>query len=513
MSNSQDTLAYETAKRNTKEATGLLEKEIDPEKYILGPRDEIAISIMTAKPVEITEVISPEGKLIIKGVGIVDLKNKSLKEAYEIIREKIRRVYKTEEIFIALNDLRMFKVSISGALSRPMILPATAVDRVSEVIDRAGGMSPDASLRNIRLKRPASGRNYYVDLLRYYLLGETEANPFVLGGDHIVIPPSSDKKLVAIYGEVYSPSPYEFIEGDSLSTIVRFSQGFLPSAFLDSVEVVRTIENNTDLDHQYLDLSDWPEMIKNGKINLPNDMPLTNGDRVFVRKQKNWTKTRYAVIKGEVVYPGKYAIDEKNIHVRDLINKAGGFTPEASLEASEFVRQAEFERKDKEMERLSNMSYSEMSESERKYYQARVREKRGAMAINFRAIMTDPNSEDNILLINQDSIVVPKKKDYVNVQGRVNNPGNIKYVEGFTYLDYINSAGGFGYRADEGETLVAKSKGELFLAEDHNYTIEPGDVILVPPVSERDVWTGITQALTVTSQVVALAGVFLAIFR
>jgi protein involved in polysaccharide export with SLBB domain len=267
------------------------------------------------------------------------------------------------------------------------------------------------------------------------------------------------------------------------------------------------------LEHSILDLSSWRELIDSGNVDFPNDIKLHIGDRIYIREKRDWKETKYAVIKGEVTYPGKYAIDDRSTRVRDLISRAGGFKNDASLEATEFIRQEEFATRDEEMERLSRMPYSEMSESERKYYQARVREKKGIMALDFKNILENPDSEDNILLRHQDSIVVAQKKDYINVQGRVNNPGNVKYVEGYTYLDYIQSAGGFGYRADDGETLLAKSKGELFLAEDMNYTIEPGDVILVPPVSEREVWSGVMQALTISSQVVALAGVFLAIFR
>jgi protein involved in polysaccharide export with SLBB domain len=509
----KDTLAYETARAISKETTGLLEREIDPAEYLLGPRDEIAISIMTSKPIVISEKISAEGKLVIEGVGIADLKGKTLEQAYGIIKNKIRKVYKTEEVFIALKDLREFKVSVSGAVPKPIIVPATAVDRVSEVIDRAGGLKFDGSLRNITLKREKNNEVVKVDLLRFYLLGEDDANPCVLGGDHIIVPPNSEKQSIEVFGEVYNPSQFEYVEGDSLSTVIRFCQGFLPSAFLDSVEIVRMTEQGILLEHISLDLSSWKGRLDNGGAELANDMKLQIGDRIYVRERRNWKKTKYAVIKGEVVYPGKYAIDERSTRVRDLIFRAGGFTDDASLEASEFIRQEEINKRDEEMERLSRMPYSEMSESERKYYQARVREKKGIMAIDFDAIMDNPGSEDNILVRHKDSLVVPQKKDYINVQGRVNNPGNVKYVEGYTYLDYIESAGGFGYRADDDETLLAKSKGELFLAEDRNYTIQPGDVILVPPVSERQVWDGVMQALTISSQIVALAGVFLAIFR
>jgi protein involved in polysaccharide export with SLBB domain len=154
-----------------------------------------------------------------------------------------------------------------------------------------------------------------------------------------------------------------------------------------------------------------------------------------------------------------------------------------------------------------------MSESEYKYFQARLNEKVGVMAISFPKLMADYNSEDNIILQNRDSIIVPEKKYFVNVQGRVNNPGLVVYKPDYNYLDYINAAGGFGFRSDEGATMIVKSKGQQFDAEEMNYTIAPGDYILVPP--KKDIgWGQIAMTtLTVVAQIVAIGGVIIALTR
>ncbi len=64
-----DTLAYQTGQRIIKETEGLVEKEIDPEKYILGPQDKLTISIIATRPREIEVEVSPEGKIAIPEVG------------------------------------------------------------------------------------------------------------------------------------------------------------------------------------------------------------------------------------------------------------------------------------------------------------------------------------------------------------------------------------------------------------------------------------------------------------
>ena len=89
----------------------------------------------------------------------------------------------------------------------------------------------------------------------------------------------------------------------------------------------------------------------------------------------------------------------------------------------------------------------------------------------------------------------------------------IVYKPDYTYLDYINAAGGYGFRSDESGTMIVKSKGQQFDAESMNYKIVAGDYILVPP--KKDIgWGQIAMtALTVVAQIVAIGGVIIALTR
>ncbi len=502
-----DTLSREMTKSAINQASGLLEKEIDPEKYIVGQNDEFSISIMTSEPREMDLKVSPDGTLLVPAIGIVDLKGKKLSESIRLIRDLVSKMYNSKEVFVVLKDIRRFKVSVSGSVAKTAIMPATAADRVSEIIDKSGGLKYDASMRNIILIRDNNHQRVRVDLLKFYLLGDDDSNPYLFGGDKIIVPPSNDKSVIGIYGEVASPGVYEFVEGDSLSTLIRFGLGFLEAAFLDSVEIVRS--EGKAITSTFMNLNSWRDFESQNTTFL-NDMPLRSGDRVYVRREKDWQKLEYVVVTGEVNYPGYYAIENNKDKVDELINRFGGFTNDASLESITYIRQSEFDKPDEEMERLSKISPSEMSESETRYYQSRKLEKRGVMSIDFKKILTEPSTEDNVVLVHRDSIIVPSLKSFVNVQGRVVNPGLMTFNQRYDYLDYINLAGGFGFRADESETIVNKSRGGLFRAKDKNYFLEPGDVILVPPEKELTFFEIFTSSLTIVTQLLTIAGVLLA---
>ncbi len=506
-----DTLAYRTAERIVKETAGLLEKEIDPEEYILGPNDVLTLSYLSTKSKQIDLTITPEGKLFIPEIGVVDLKNKSLAEAKDLIFDKVNKSIKASDIFVGLKELRKFKVSVSGAIQKSAIVSATAVDRVSEIIDKAGGLKPTASVRKIILLQDNGKTKKKVDLLRYFFLGDKNANPFVLGGDQIIIPTRNENEIISIYGEVPSPGDYEYTETDSLSTLIRFGKGFFNTSFLDSVELFRFDENKkfTSIN---MNLNHWNEII-NTNDKLQGDIALKAGDRVIIRRRPDWIENRYATITGEVLFPGKYAIDGVTTRVSDILEKAGGVNKDANIESASLIRYAEKESEDKEMERLRRIPYNELSQNELRYFQARSAEIKGIMAIDFKKILADKESPDNIVLFHQDSIHIPYTKYFVNVQGRVNNPGLVNYKSQMDYEYYISLAGGYGFRADPDETIIVKAKGQQYLAKDRNYKIEPGDNILVPPQSETTFWQIFTTALTIVTQLVTVAGVVLAIMR
>lgn len=505
-----DTLAKKTSQKLALESAGIFEKEIDPSKYVLGPDDQLMISIISANPQEYEVPISPDGRILIPQVGAINLKNKTLAEGEELIKQKVSKIYKTDEVYVVLTKIRKFKVAISGEVFSSTIVPATAVDRVSEIAEKAGGFKHTASLRHIKLIRDNKIIN--VDLMKYYFLGNKDANPTVLGGDQIVVPVSDELNKIEIQGEVNSPGEFEYCEGDSLSTLIMFGLGFLESSFLDSVELVSFVDL-TNITSRVLNLSEWKKYQNLVGQNLPFDCPLKTGDRVYIKKIPDWHYDSKVVIEGQVTYPGIYAIQEGKTRVTDLIAKAGGLTDKAYIEGAVLIRTTFQNIEDRVMERIANTSPKDRTKFEERYFQARINERRGEIAINFKKILENPDSYENIFLKKKDSIYVPAKKEFVNIQGQVMSPGMVFYNPNYTYLDYINLAGGFNYRADINQTIIVKEKGEQLLAKNMDYSIKPGDNILVPPESDVTFFDIFSTGLTIATQLVTIAGVILTVVR
>ncbi|MDC1068590.1 SLBB domain-containing protein [Candidatus Kapabacteria bacterium] len=508
-----DTLALKTARENSKESFGLIEKVIDPGSYIIGPGDGFIVMINSFEPVELKLEVDPVGEILIPSVGKVDVKNVTLDNAIELIEKKIKETYEGSEIYISLSKIKKFKVRVSGLVGKSQIVTATSMDRVSEAIDRCGGLEFNASVRNILLIREFKDTVYNVDLDEFYYLTKDESNPYLMGGDHIIVSKEKEELGILISGEIYSKEIIiEYSEGDSLSNLLRLSKGFTPFSKLDSVEYYKYDSDTFSYKKSYMNLTSWKGLMKKPYTKYPNDIEVFPGDRIYIRQQREIEEENYATITGEVIFPGRYTISKNDTWLSDLINNSGGINEDGSFKSAYFIRQEFIEKRDEELERLKEKDLSEMSESEQKYYQVRIRENRGSMVVDFEKAVENPKSKDDILLTAKDSIHIPLKKNFVNIQGKVVQPGIIKYKEGFTYLDYIFMAGGFTSKADKNETFIRKSTGEQFLASQKNYVIQPGDLILVPQEPDTDFWdsffkwfTFITQLITVISVIVTVS--------
>lgn len=507
-----DTLGSDRGIQTSLGAALTLEREVDAGEYVLGPGDNLIVSIWSTESVHVTVPVTPEGKVVIPRAGVVSVRGRTLADASNEIVDEVKKVYRSPRVDVSLASLRSFRVYVLGAVRVPSIIVANGVDRVFDVIQRAGGVLDTGSVRGITVIRDEAPQPILADLQRYLSTGDKRFNPVVQGGDRIIVPLTSTKNVISISGEVPQEGTFDFQSTDSLSTLIRFAGGFLPSARLDSVLLVRVSEQGGSLEEIVLDLSSWRSRVIDGQT-LVGDVPLRAGDRVYIRAIPKWRERHEVVVTGEVRYPGRYPIEPGITHLSDIITRAGGFTSKASLEDGIVIRTSEINLEDREFKRLEKLQASEMSTEELQYFKTKSREKRGVMSVSFTDLFSKNVRDNDPVMRDKDSIHVPERNLYVNVTGSVRNPGRIVFKNGLNYDDYINLAGGYGFRADRDATLVIKVKGDVFPADNERYQLEPGDNIVVLDVPETKFIDVFTQALTIAAQIVTVVGVVITLVR
>ncbi|MBL7149978.1 MAG: SLBB domain-containing protein [Candidatus Cloacimonetes bacterium] len=355
-------------------------------------------------------------------------------------------------------------------------------------------LSEKRSLRNIILKR--SNEEIKVDLLRFYVLGEEENNPYVLDGDVIYVP--SRKSEVSIYGAVNRHGNYEFTENDRVLDIIELALGLKTDAFLEKAEIVRfTNEKETEIFSFNLKsvLSD---------AECEDNIILQNDDRIYIKAIPEYHEKQYVNVAGEIKYPGIYAIEDGLTTLLQILVQCGEPTQRADLFNSFVQRKAQSEEFDPEFERLKEVSQNNMSGLEYAYFKNRSREIKGKCSVDFSNLWNSKESQYDIALKDGDFIFIPEISAIVMVSGQVENPGLIAFEPGKDYKYYVEQAGGFIWNARKCKIRLIRANSGKWIKPKKNTVIEEGDMLFIPEKAEFDYWEFTLESLRVLSQIATL---------
>ena len=137
----------------------------------------------------------------------------------------------------------------------------------------------------------------------------------------------------------------------------------------------------------------------------------------------------------------------------------------------------------------------------------------GRMVVRLDAPDKLKGTENDVVLLDGDTLSVPEPPQSVLVIGAVRNSTSVQYKEGAGIDYYINRVGGFSKEADQKESHLVKADGSAISSFTNIRAIEPGDVVVVPPKEEekirwmstvRDIATIIGAALLGVAALVAI---------
>lgn len=465
---------------------------INPEEYRVGPGDKIFISISGVTEISNTFIIDQEGFLYIPRIGGIDLRKNTLAVAKEKISDAILRYFKDVDIFISLVDFRMIKVSLVGNILKPSVFTLPSNSRLMDLVTGSKQLTETSDIRNIKVQTKNGELKEY-DLISFLRNGDYLNNPILLEGDVIMI--GKVDKIVQLSGQVQFPAIYEFRPNESVADLIKLAGGFLYNARKDTIELVRFLDDGKIQISKYFSYDDVKE----------NPIVLQNKDHLIVRQIPEYYIEHYVQVNGYVRFPGFYKIEKNVTSLAEIVNKAGGFLEEASLTEASLSRTMDVDELDPEFERLKLILTDKMTEDEYDYYKSKSRQRTGLVVIDFVKLFEQNDLREDIILRKNDIINVPEKKDYIIMLGQFVNPGKIIYDSTLSVIDYINLAGGFGWRALDGDLRIIKAKTGEWIDADEDVLLKPGDTIWVPedPPGPK-FWDVFLDALTVVAQLAAI---------
>jgi len=166
---------------------------VDRNEYILGAGDLLQVVVEGG----ISEVmmisglgslttcqVSGDGRIQVSGIGQLSVTGLSINQAEQALRALTRRYYSHVETGLSLLQPRTVRVWITGMVTHPGRYTMYAINRVSDLVSAAGGMSSYSSRTGWMITE--AGDSVYVDLHFDPLTGKPVCDPFVDGGAGVV---------------------------------------------------------------------------------------------------------------------------------------------------------------------------------------------------------------------------------------------------------------------------------------------------------------------------------------
>ncbi len=389
-------------------------------------------------------------------------------------------------------DRRRNMVKVLGSVWTPGPIGFTPDMRLSQAIRLAGGPKPDVYLGQILITRlrPDSNRIQLRSAFVDSAGGIANDLPLQEDDEITVFSRSTFRPLryVALTGAVRKPGRIPYREGMTLRDALLASEGLTEDALLSEAEIARLPDDSVrqsglvattfrvQLDSTYVFDRD-----ANGRYLGPPGKAAPSGgapdvllhpyDNVLFFRQPEWEFQRTVTLTGMVRFPGRYALITRTDRLLDLIQRAGGLTKEAYPKGIRFFRTSD---------------------------------RGGRIGVDLSRVLKNPKDKDNLILSGGDSIVVPEYTPVVYVNGAVNAPMSVTYIEGRGMEYYVSAAGGYTRKADKNRAYVTQPSGKVQSVQsrfsffpDSRPEPEAGAAIFVPerdPADKRD-WLATVTAL------------------
>lgn len=372
-----------------------------PQNYRLGPGDEVIIDIWGANEEHLRQVISPEGSIMIEQLGPVYLNGMNINEANNHIKSAFSRKYSgmtddETEVQLTLGEVRSVLVNVMGEVAYPGTFIVSPFSSVFNALYLAGGVNDIGSLRKIQVLR--NGRKISdVDVYEYIMNGKSAGNITLQEGDVIIVPPYEE--LVGITGNVKRPMYYEMLPKETLATLIEYAGGFTGDAYSGMVRLQR----HSDFENQLYNV-EKPDF---------SSYYLQDGDQVTVGTVLDRFANKVE-LRGSVMRPGMYALNENVVTVGDLLNLADGLKEDAYLGRA--------------------LLYREGPE-----LQLQVVPLDLGMILEGTVADVELKKNDVLVVSSIEEIV---DRGVLTIEGQIAYPGEYPYAENITLEDLILAAGG-----------------------------------------------------------------------
>ena len=406
----------------------------------------------------------------------------------------------------ALIDRYENKLEVKGAVYRPGIYQlGDGIRTVSELIAKADGLKGDAFTNRALLHREREDLTFEVISVDVKEVLSGQAPDIQLQRNDILYIPSiydlNDIGTITIEGEVATPGTFVYEANMTVEDLIMQSGGLLESASTVRIDVSRRIKNPASKEQPDSIANVFTRSFKDGYVVSEDlDFVLLPYDYVYVRRSPGYAEQGKVKVSGEVIFPGDYVLTHKNERLSDVIARAGGLNKWAYVRGARLIRHTLAEERNRTRSSMTVLTTGKDSVNVANL----DLDETYSVGIDLEAALAAPGSDADLVLRRDDMILIPEYINTVKISGNVMYPNVVAYNSGMSVRDYVEMAGGYGYRSKKNKAYIIYMNGTIARARQMSKgVVEPGCEIVIPQKRDKEFDVSSLMSVATTSSSVA----------
>lgn len=222
-------------------------------QYRIGPGDLLEVFV-TKGPTQdrIQTPVRANGRISVS-FAEVQVDGLTADQAAQEITRQLSVYFRKPVVEVQVKEYNSKKVSVLGAISATPrggigTIPLTGRTTLLELIAKAGGLAPNASLERVRVTR-ASGKAYTVNMFRYIQEGDLSQEFILDTGDVVFVPERvpGEERRVFLLGEVKNPGPVPFFPTLTVAQLMSQAGGWTDGALFEEARIIRPDPKNPEI--------------------------------------------------------------------------------------------------------------------------------------------------------------------------------------------------------------------------------------------------------------------------
>lgn len=441
--------------------------------YTISIGDMINVEMWGAFQFAKQMTVDTQGNIFLPQIGPVKVQGVVNRQLNQLLSRELKKVF-VNDVYIYGNLItaQPIQVYVAGFVKSPGLYEGLSSDSIIYYLCQAGGINDsEGSYREIKILRSRRIIKK-IDLYDFMYRGNIDTVQ-LHEGDVILVEPK--KNTVSVEGNVNSPYEFEIKDKNiQMSELIHYT------TVSPSVTHVR-IDSHKGRS----------PLIKYFPINDALKLQLEAGDHlVFLSDQ--YQHQVLVTVTGETESVHQYVL-KKGSTLSDLIHKIK-FNESADIDNIQIFRPSVARQQklalDASLARLERqlLTVNKVTADGAKMHAEQAKltslfiDHASKVSFQGQIVLTDIKDADNIQLMNNDLVNVPRKDEVITIGGEVMNAISVECDFKKGYLDYIKDAGGFTEMANKKKILIIHQNGKSELANSNprlNRKVSSGDHIIV----------------------------------